>query len=219
MSQIYTLKPGPKTLKVLRIDSSARGEGSMTRRVADALIDQLERREGPIDLRVRDLASQPPRPLDARWIGASFTPPEERGEAEQALLAESDALVAELKAADVLVIGVPIYNFGIPATLKAWVDLVARARVTFRYTEQGPVGLLGGKRAYLAVASGGVPAGSASDFATGYLRHVLGFLGIEDVEVVAADQVVTRGEDRALAEAQGHIARLLPGPEPLARIA
>lgn len=219
MSQIHTLKPGPRTLKVLRIDSSARDEGSMTRRIADALIAQLERSEGPIDLRVRDLASQPPRLLDPEWVKASFMPPEKRGEAERAALAESDALVAELKAADVLVIGVPIYNFGIPATLKAWVDLVARARLTFRYTEQGPVGLLGGKRAYLAVASGGVPVGSASDFATGYLRQVLGFLGIEAVEIVAADRVVTRGEDQALAEAQGRIARLLPGPEPLARIA
>jgi FMN-dependent NADH-azoreductase len=117
--------------------------------------------------------------LDTDWVTANFTPPEERGEAERAALAESDALVAELKAADVLVIGVPIYNFGIPAALKAWVDLVARARVTFRYTEQGPVGLLTGKRAYLAVASGGTPVGSAIDFATGYLRHVLGFLGID----------------------------------------
>lgn len=219
MNRIHGFKPQHKTLKVLRIDSSVRGEGSVTRRVADALIAGLERSEGPIDLRVRDLASQPPRLLDPDWVKASFTPTEERGEAERAALAESDALVAELKAADLLVIGVPIYNFGIPAALKAWVDLVARARVTFRYTEQGPVGLLTGKRAYLAVASGGTPVGSAIDFATGYLRHVLGFLGITEVEVVAAERVVARGEDEALAAAQGRIAELLPGPEPLARIA
>jgi FMN-dependent NADH-azoreductase len=219
MNRIHGLKPHHKTLKVLRIDSSVRGEGSMTGRVADVLIAQLERSEGPIDLRVRDLASQPPRLLDTDWVKANFTPPEERGEAERAALAESDALVAELKAADVLVIGVPIYNFGIPAALKAWVDLVARARVTFRYTEQGPVGLLTGKRAYLAVASGGTPVGSAIDFATGYLRHVLGFLGITEVEVVAADRVATRGGDEALAEAKVRIAELLPGPAPLARIA
>ena len=219
MNQIHVLKARQKTLKVLRIDSSIRGEGSMTGRVADALIAGLERSEGPIDLRVRDLASQPPRLLDTDWVKANFTPPEERGEAERAALAESDALVAELKAADVLVIGVPIYNFGIPAALKAWVDLVARARVTFRYTEQGPVGLLTGKRAYLAVASGGTPVGSASDFATGYLRHALGFLGIQEVEVVAADRVVARGENEALGKARRRIAELLPEPAPLARIA
>ncbi len=219
MKLIHGLKPRHRTLKVLRIDSSVSGEGSMTRRVADALVAELERGDGPIDLRVRDLASQPPRLLDPDWVKANFTPPEGRGEAERAALAESDALVAELKAADVLVIGVPIYNFGIPAVLKAWVDLVARARVTFRYKEQGPVGLLTGKRAYLAVASGGTPVGSAVDFATGYLRHVLGFLGITEVEVVAADRVATRGGDEALAEAKVRIAELLPEAAPLARIA
>jgi FMN-dependent NADH-azoreductase len=196
MSQIHTLKPRGKALKVLRIDSSVRREGSVTRRVADALIDQLGRSLGPIDLRLRDLASAPPRLLSAEWIGANFTPAEERDPAHRGVLAESDALVAELKAAEVLVIGVPIYNFGIPAVLKAWVDMVARARVTFRYTENGPV-----------------------DFATGYLRHMLGFLGIEDVEVVAADRLIPRGEDEALGEVQRQIARLLPAPEPLARTA
>jgi FMN-dependent NADH-azoreductase len=103
--------------------------------------------------------------------------------------------------------------------LKAWVDMVARARVTFRYTENGPVGLLTGKRAYLAVASGGTAVGGPVDFATGYLRHMLGFLGIEDVEVVAADRLIPRGEDEALGEVQRQIARLLPAPEPLARTA
>lgn len=219
MNAIHTLHPRANTLKVLRIDSSARREGSVTQRVADALIAQLERSEGPIELRVRDLASETPRLLDADWIGANFTPEEERSESQRAVLAGSDALVAELKAADVLVIGVPIYNFGIPASLKAWVDMVARARLTFRYTENGPVGLLGGKRAYLAVASGGTAVGSAIDFATGYLRHLLGFLGIEDVEIVAADRLIPRGEDEALAGAEQQIASLLPMAEPAARIA
>lgn len=219
MSQIHTIQPRGKALKVLRIDSSVRHEGSVTRRVADALIAQLELSDGPIDLRVRDLASEPPRLLDSEWIGANFTPAEERDPAQRAVLAESDTLVAELKAADVLVIGVPIYNFGIPAVLKAWVDMVARARVTFRYTENGPVGLLTGKRAYLAVASGGTEVGSPIDFATGYLRHMLGFLGIEDVEVVTADRLIARGEDEVLGEVQRQIARLLPAPEPLARTA
>lgn len=219
MNRIHAFKPRTQTLKVLRIDSSVRHEGSVTRRVADVLIVQLGRSLGPIDLRVRDLASEPPRLLDAEWIGANFTPAEERSAAQRAVLAGSDALVAELKAAGVLVIGVPIYNFGIPASLKAWLDMVARARVTFRYTENGTVGLLTGKRAYLAVASGGTPVGSALDFATGYLRHLLGFLGIEDVEIIAADRVVPRGEDEALGESQRRITELLPGTEPLAKSA
>ena len=91
--------------------------------------------------------------------------------------------------ADTIVIGTPIYNFSVPSTLKAWIDLVARVGVTFNYTETGPVGLLEGKRAIIAVASGGTQAGSDIDFATTYLRHVLGFIGITDVELVAADQL------------------------------
>jgi FMN-dependent NADH-azoreductase len=103
-------------------------------------------------------------------------------------------LIAELEAADTIVIGVPLYNFGIPAALKAWIDLIARARRTFRYTEAGPEGLLKDKKAYLVVASGGVPVGSDYDFATGYLRHVLGFVGITDVTVIDAGQQMMDGD-------------------------
>jgi len=110
------------------------------------------------------------------------------------VLAHSDELIAELEAADTIVIGVPVYNFAIPAALKAWVDQIARARRTFRYTETGPEGLLKGKKAYLVVASGGVPVGSDYDFATGYLRHVLGFVGITDVTVIEAGQQMMDGE-------------------------
>ncbi|MFZ0789949.1 MAG: NAD(P)H-dependent oxidoreductase [Chromatiaceae bacterium] len=212
-------KPGYKVLKVLRVDSSARHEGSVSRKVADALIERLERNEGPVDLMVRDLAIESPHFVDAAWVDSNFTAPERRSEAQSAVLAESDALVAELRAADVLIIGVPIYNFAIPAKLKAWVDMVARARVTFRYTENGPEGLLRGKRAYLAVASGGTAVGSEIDFATGYLRHILGFLGIDDVEIVAADRLTPRGEGRALGDALHRIDRLLPAVQPLAATA
>ncbi len=219
MNPTHPLRPRPKKLKVLRVDSSARREGAVSRRLADALVEQLETLEGTIDLRVRDLAATPPRLLDAGWVDANFTPADDRSEAQRAALAESDALVAELQTADVLVIGVPIYNFGIPAALKAWVDMVARARLTFRYTESGPEGLLRGKRAYLAVASGGTAVGSATDFATGYLRHVLGFLGIDEVEVVAADRLMPRGEERAVGAALDRIQRLMPSPSPMAATA
>jgi FMN-dependent NADH-azoreductase len=203
-------------LKVLRVDSSARSEVSISRRVADELIERLQEREGAVEISVRDLAVEAPPFVDADWVDANFTPPEQRNEKQKVALAESDALVAELKAADVLVIGVPIYNFGIPAALKAWVDMVARARLTFRYTENGPVGLLEGKRAFLAVASGGTAVGSEVDFATGYLRHTLGFLGIDDVQIVEADQLMARGEEEAVRNARARIDRLLPAPEPLA---
>jgi FMN-dependent NADH-azoreductase len=203
-------------LKVLRVDSSARSEGSMSRWVADRLIERLQENEGAVEVRFRDLAVDAPSFVDAAWVGANFTPPEQRNQEQRAALAESDALVSELKAADVLVIGVPIYNFGIPAALKAWVDMVARARLTFRYTEHGPVGLLNGKRAYLAVASGGTAVGSELDFATGYLRHVLGFLGIDDVQIVAADRLMARGEEEAMREAHPQVDRLIPSAEPLA---
>ena len=103
-------------------------------------------------------------------------------------MAESDALIAEVQAADVLVIGVPVYNFGVPAALKAWIDMIARARETFKYTENGPVGLLTNKKAYLVVASGGTEVGSAIDFATPYMKHVMGFIGITDVTVISAGQ-------------------------------
>ncbi|MEM9054926.1 MAG: NAD(P)H-dependent oxidoreductase, partial [Pseudomonadota bacterium] len=91
---------------------------------------------------------------------------------------------------------VPVYNFGVPAALKAWIDLVARARKTFKYTETGPVGLLEGKTAYVVIASGGTPSGAQIDFATPYVRHVLGFLGIHEVNVIAADQLMTAGEEK-----------------------
>jgi FMN-dependent NADH-azoreductase len=211
--------PRSGNLKVLRVDSSARSEGSMSRRVADELIERLEESEGAVEVRVRDLSVAAPSFVDAEWVDANFTPPEQRNEGQEATLAESDALVAELEAADVLVIGVPIYNFGIPAALKAWVDMVARARLTFRYTENGPVGLLKGKRAYLTVASGGTAVGSEMDFATGYLRYILDFLGIDDVEIVAADRLMARGEEEAVANARTQIDCLIPSAEALAATA
>ncbi|MCG6859789.1 MAG: NAD(P)H-dependent oxidoreductase [Chromatiaceae bacterium] len=219
MKAINDRSPQFGNLKVLRVDSSARSEGSISRWVADELIEQLRESEGAVEVRVRDLAVETPSFVDAAWVNANFTPPEQRSQEQRTALTESDALVAELKAADVLVIGVPIYNFGIPAKLKAWVDMVARARLTFRYTENGPLGLLNGKRAYLAVASDGTAVGSEIDFATGYLRHVLGFLGIDDVQIVAADRLMARGEEEAMRDAHAQVDRLIPSAGPLAATA
>jgi FMN-dependent NADH-azoreductase len=181
-----------QTTRVLRIDSSAQSETSVTRQLADLFIQRLAKRQ-PVDVVSRDVAHGLPF-IDGGWIAANFTDPTARDADKQAALALSDALVREVQAADVLIIGVPIYNFGVPATLKAWIDMIARARVTFRYTEHGPEGLLTGKKAYLLVASGGTLVGSAIDFATPWLKHVLAFVGITDVEVIAAERLMIQGE-------------------------
>jgi FMN-dependent NADH-azoreductase len=172
------------TSSILRIDASARREGSISRDLSDRIIARFP----GAHVTTRDLATGLPL-IDETWVGANFTPEAERSPEQRATLALSDDLIAEVKAADTLVIGLPIYNFGVPATLKAWVDQVARAGVTFRYSETGPEGLLTGKRAIVIVASGGTEAGSEIDFATGYLRHVLSFIGIKDVEFVTADRL------------------------------
>lgn len=186
---------------ILRIDASARNAGSTTRQLTDQLVTRLVEQGYGAAVTSRDLALTPPALLTEAWVGANFTDDADRNDDQRAALAASDELIAELEAADTIVIGVPVYNFAIPAALKAWVDLIARARRTFRYTETGPEGLLKGKKAYLVVASGGVPVGSDYDFATGYLRHVLGFVGITDVSIIAADQQMMNGDAVAKATA------------------
>lgn len=180
-------------LRILRVNSSARFEESATRALADHLVAALEARYRKVAIVDRDLANGMPF-VDEGWVDANFTAAATRDEEQRQKLANSDELVAELQVADVIVIGVPVYNFSIPATLKAWIDMVARAGLTFRYTEDGPLGLLEKKKVYLAIASGGVPIDSPADFATPYLRHVLRFIGMSDVDVFAADQISRLGE-------------------------
>ena len=195
------------TLKILEINAAARYEGSISRDLVADLINALEDRFGSADIRRRDLAKGLPF-IDEDWVAANMTPEEERSEQHRSTLAYSDELVAELQDADVLVIGAPIYNFSVPAVLKAWIDMVARARLTFRYTENGPEGLLTGKKAYVVVPSGGVPVGSEVDFATPYLRHALAFIGITDVEFVGA-KGADRDDGQALDNARAYIAELV----------
>ncbi|MEQ8177747.1 MAG: NAD(P)H-dependent oxidoreductase [Amphiplicatus sp.] len=172
-------------LKILQVNASARRSGSTSRRLSGELIGSLsDARETLVT--VRDLADGVPF-VDEDWVGANFTPAENRTARQTATLSYSESLIEELEEADVIVIGVPVYNFSIPAALKAWIDLVTRARRTFQYTDKGPVGLLKNKRAVLVVASGGVTVGSDADFATKYLKFVLGFIGITDIEIIAAE--------------------------------
>ena len=190
------------TRTVLHIDSSARIQGSVTRDLSAQIVSRL----GADQVIRRDLAAPLPL-LDGAWVGANFTPADQRSDEQKQLLALSDSLVEELKQADTIVIGSPVYNFSVPSTLKAWIDLVARVGLTFKYHETGPVGLLEGKSAIIVMASGGTQAGSDIDFATTYLRHVLGFIGITDVQVVAAD-AMSIDADSALAKAKGQIEAL-----------
>jgi len=181
-------------VKLLRVDSSGRYEGSSTRALTDSLIEALASGNKAVDVTQRDLAKGMPH-VDESWIQANFTDAEERSDEQMERLQFSDNLVAEIQTANVVVIGVPIYNFGVPAKLKAWVDMIARARLTFRYTENGPEGLMKGKKAYLVVASGGVAVDSELDFATPYMRQALRFIGITDIEVIGAEQQMSRGEE------------------------
>ncbi|MEP4051447.1 MAG: NAD(P)H-dependent oxidoreductase [Litorimonas sp.] len=191
--------------RILRIDSSARNLGSVTRSLADETIERLAE-VGPITLNSRDVATGLPF-VDEDWVSANFTPADARSETHIAKLALSDSLVREIQNSDTIVISTPIYNFGIPATLKAWIDMICRAGVTFRYTENGPVGLLEGKRAILLIASGGTAVGSPVDFATPYLKQALAFIGITDVTVIAADALGSQAEEKR-AEASSKIQAL-----------
>lgn len=193
---------------ILHIDSSMRNDGSVTRALTAKLVTRLSAASAAGGAAVirRDLAAGVPS-IDDAWIAANFTDPAQRSATQRVALALSDELVAEIRAADTLVIGLPIYNFGVPAAFKAWIDMIARARETFRYTEAGPEGLMTGKRALVAVASGGVPVGSAVDFTTPYVRHVLAFIGITDVEFIAADQL-TSGAEAAISSAEARIDQL-----------
>jgi len=193
------------TTNILRVDASARQTDSVTRSLNDQIIEKYQA-AGPTSVTERDLANPLPLLTEA-WVGANFTPKDDRNTEQSAALALSDSLIDELKAADIILIGLPVYNFGVPAALKAWVDLIARAGETFRYTEAGPVGLLEGKRAIVTVASGGTEMGSEFDFATGYVKHVLGFVGITDVTFVAADRLAIDA-DASIANAKASIETL-----------
>jgi len=194
-------------ISVLAIHASGRQQGSTTRQLTADFLKALPgvvQTDGIVERDLLDGIAF----VDETWINANFTPPEDRGADANSALAYSDQLVEELEAADVIVIGAPIYNFGVPAVLKAWIDQIARAKRTFQYTADGPVGLLKNKRAIIITASGGTEVGSEIDFATGYLRHVMGFIGITDVSIVAADQQMA-DPDAAHSRARDNLSAVL----------
>lgn len=187
---------------ILYVTASIRSDAdSISRGLGQRLVDGLAAKTGA-SVTIRDLAANDLPFVSAERFGANLTPAAERTPEQAELAAIADTLIAELQAADTIIIASPIYNFGAPATLKAWADLVARAGTTFRYTETGPEGLLTGKKAYLAIASGGTPAGSDIDFMSRWLTFFLGFLGITDVEIVAADGIMGADGEAKIAAAQ-----------------
>ena len=166
---------------ILRVDSSMRTEGSVSRNLADKLIERLS--DSNTQITERDLANGIEL-INENWIGSNFTDPSDRSDEQKTSLATSDELVNELRTADTVVITAPVYNFHVPAALKAWIDMVARARETFRYTEEGPVGLLTGKKVYVVMTSGGTVLGAENDFVSGWLKYILAFMGMTDVTFI-----------------------------------
>lgn len=177
-------------MQILQIISSAQGAKSHSTQLSQGIIDKLTGAHPGSTVVVRDLAKDPLPYMEEAHLQAYFTPAEGRSPEQQQAVRHSDEAIAQIMAADTLVIGVPFYNFSIPASLKSWLDHLTRANITFRYTPTGPEGLITGKKVYVAVASGGIYSEGPMqpyDFATPYLRWMLGFLGMTDVTVARAE--------------------------------
>ena len=173
-------------MNILQINASAR-QGANSTRVADSIVARLRKDDPSASLTLRDLARNPHPILDEVALGALFTPADQRTPEQAARVALDDALIAEVQAADAIVLGVPMYNLGVPVQFKSWIDAIARAGVTFRYTEKGPEGLLKGKTVYVGLARGGRYRDTPFDTQVPYLKTVLGFLGITDVRFIFAE--------------------------------
>lgn len=189
--------------KILHIDSSLKGEASNSRKLSAAIVAKLGG-----DVTYRDLVKSNLPLVDEATFGAYYTPADARTDEQKASLAFSDSLLAEIYAADVIVIGAPMYNFSVSALLKLYIDLIARVGETFQYTETGPKGLLEGKKIYFAVATGGTPVGSPVDQLTPTLKTVFGFLGIEDQTIIDASEGMAVDPEATLAKAFAKIKNL-----------
>jgi FMN-dependent NADH-azoreductase len=177
-------------MNILHIISSPRKGDSYSIKLGNALLEKLQAANPGSTVKVHDLTNKPFPHLEEAHLQSFFTPAESRTPEQQEAIRHSDEAIAEIQAADTIVIGAPLYNFGIPSTLKAWVDHIARAGVTFQYTANGPEGLIKGKKVYVAMSSGGVYSEgpmTSYDFVAPYLKAVLGFLGMTDVTVVRVE--------------------------------
>jgi len=204
-------------MNILQINSSARafanGQGSQSTRLANELVETLRAGDADATLTLRDLGTNPHPALDEATLGALFTPADARTPGQHARVALDQALIDEVNAADIIVIGVPMINFGISSQLKNWIDAIAKAGVTFKYTATGPVGLIEGKKVYAVLTRGGVYRDQPHDTQVPYLRQTLGFLGIKDIEFIYAEGLNMGPEaaDKGIASAREHIARIADG--------
>ena len=197
-------------MNILQINTSPR-PGAHSTRLADRITARLQAAHPEASLTLRDLAAAPIPFIDGATLGALFTPAADRTSDQAALVAAHDAEIAAVQAADVLVLGVPMYNFGIPVQLKSWIDAICRAGVTFRYTANGPEGLLTGKKVYVALARGGKYRDTAADTQVPYLKVVLGFLGMSEVEFIYAEGMAmgADGIEKGFAQAEADLTAAL----------
>ncbi|MEW6037733.1 MAG: NAD(P)H-dependent oxidoreductase [Pseudomonadota bacterium] len=198
-------------MNILQISSSIRGDASHSNRLARLIVDRLRAKYPDARIKLRDLGSAPHPELDEAALQALLTPAEQRSAEQTRRVTLDDELIAEVQAADLIVLGVPMYNFGIPVQLKNWLDAVARVRVTFRYTENGTEGLLQGKKVYAALTRGGIYRDSPADALVPYLRIVLGFLGMTDVDFVYAEGLALgpAAEQEAFRDAENQLSAIL----------
>src|ERR1700693_2464101 len=181
---------------LLQINASIQGENGQSSQLANRFVAAWRRQHPASRVLRRDLAADPVPHLTAERFGAFLTAPEQRNDSQRAIAQYSDALIEELRKADVIVLGLPMYNFGVPSQLKAYFDHIARAGHTFNYTAQGPVGLLEGKQVYVFAARGGLYDGAPLDTQTPYVRDFLGFLGMQDIEFVFAEGLAIDAQRR-----------------------
>lgn len=191
---------------LLQINSSIFGDHGNSSTLSNEFVEGWIAKHPEGKIIVRDLAKNPVPHLDAERVTAFFTPADKRSAEQQSLVDYSDALIAELSSADVVVIGVPLYNFGVPSTLKAYFDQLARAGITFKYTETGPVGLLADKPVHIIAARGGFHHGTASDTQTGFLTTFLNFIGLKSIHYIYAEGLnISAEKDKSLAHAREEI--------------
>ena len=200
--------------KILHINSSVRSSGSVSRQLTAEFVAKLKEAHPGAEVMDRDLAAEPVPHLSEQMMGAFFTPAEQRTPEQTATVRLSDELLAELLSADVIVIGAPMYNFSVASSLKAWIDHVARAGLTFKYTSGGPVGLVQGKKVYVFTSRGGVyseGAGKDMDFHETYLRGVLAFMGMTDVSFIHTEGLAMGAEsaERAMEQSRKAIAEMV----------
>ena len=197
-------------MKVLVINTSVRAQDANSTKLSGMVTAKIQSRYPNANIETLDLGANPHPVLDGEAVGAIFTPSEKRSPAQAARVALDDALIAKVQSVDTIVIGVPMYNFGIPVQLKSFLDAIARAGVTFRYTENGPEGLIKGKKVYIALARGGLYRDTPADSQVPYLKTILGFLGMTDVEYVYAEGLAMGpdGVSKGFAEAEKQLSQI-----------